>query len=307
MGSPLSASTATWGSALPASAAGCAVRVTLRTKNGDLDLKMATIISAWVSTEPRARFCLVFYRWLTVADEKVTLSMVQVKRKPQHLVFAAHSLYHLSKLPKSAVERRKPPHFVRVLDLPLLHFRCSPTTFVVGHGSISRLVPAARAFKGRERCVSGSICGESRRTCAFPILRTGGVVLPAIPATDPRKTLLTTVRGTLRNDGAFPPDQVLVPIYLHGCTLAAPSGAGVTHALGQSPSAQENFDDNFSIRSVCRFVLQRRGRRGPEFFVCRCSGQRCTAAWLRGCGGSGDRSRAAGVSLAAFLRGAAGD
>src|SRR5579863_411820 len=129
MGSPLSASTATWGSALPASAAGCAVRVTLRTKNGDLDLKMATIISAWVSTEPRARFCLVFYRWLTVADEKVTLSMVQVKRKPQHLVFAAHSLYHLSKLPKSAVERRKPPHFVRVLGLPVLHFRCSSYHF----------------------------------------------------------------------------------------------------------------------------------------------------------------------------------
>jgi hypothetical protein len=58
MGSPLSASTATWGSAL--SASGCAGKVTLRTKNGDLDLKKATIISAWVLTDPELNFGLSF-------------------------------------------------------------------------------------------------------------------------------------------------------------------------------------------------------------------------------------------------------
>jgi hypothetical protein len=75
------------------------------------------------------------YNPLTAADDKVTLSVVLVNKKPQYLVFCYHSAHPLPKQRQLPVESCKQPCGRRVCDLQIVPnpvhlqlFRPSPAT-----------------------------------------------------------------------------------------------------------------------------------------------------------------------------------
>jgi hypothetical protein len=64
------------------------------------------------------------YSLFTAADEKITLSVVQVNNKPQHLVFCLHFVHSGSKYRDFAVESSQTAFVERLFSSQLLHFWC---------------------------------------------------------------------------------------------------------------------------------------------------------------------------------------
>jgi hypothetical protein len=155
MDSPLSA-TAVMGLPFWLGAA-CWDRLCFRAKNGDLDLKKTTGFSTLflAAAVPVAR---AIYMSLTAADEKVTLSMVQVKNKPQDVVFPCHIGHHPSKPSHLPCGKQEWPRLARVFCALVPQFRCRTTTFVAEARHLKKAIPPALGIQGAGMVHSFSQC-----------------------------------------------------------------------------------------------------------------------------------------------------